>query len=56
MAHEEFQALPSSERRTRVERARRELEDAGAHYVVDTLAELDPVLDDIDARLARPSP
>jgi phosphonoacetaldehyde hydrolase len=51
MAHDEFQALPPSERRTRVERARRELEDAGAHYVVDTLAELDPVLDDIDARL-----
>ena len=28
-----------------------ELEDAGAHDVVDTLAKLDPVLDDIDARL-----
>ena len=52
LASEEFQALPLSERRTRVERARRELKDAGAHYVVDTLAQLDPVLDDIDARLA----
>jgi phosphonoacetaldehyde hydrolase len=51
MAHDEFQALPPGERRTRVEHARRQLEDAGAHYVVDTLAELDPVLDDIDARL-----
>ena len=55
LANEEFQALPLSERRTRVERARRELKDAGAHYVVDTLAELDPVLDDIDARLASSS-
>lgn len=28
-----------------------ELQRAGAHYVVDTVAELDPILDDIDARL-----
>ena len=51
LAYDEFQALPSSERRSRVESAQRELEDAGAHYVVETLAELDLVLDDIDARL-----
>jgi phosphonoacetaldehyde hydrolase len=48
---DEFQVLPSSERLSRLADARHELERAGAHYVVDTLAELDPVLDDIDARL-----
>ena len=48
---EAFQALPSSERLSQLANARRELERAGAHYVVDTLAELDPVLNDIDERL-----
>jgi phosphonoacetaldehyde hydrolase len=51
LSYDEFKALSSSERHARLENARRELENAGAHYVVDTLAELDPVLDDIDARL-----
>jgi phosphonoacetaldehyde hydrolase len=51
LSRDEFEALSSSERHARVERARDELERAGAHYVVDTVAELDPVLDDIDARL-----
>lgn len=48
---EEFQALPSDEQRSRLSKARHELEQAGAHYVIDTLADLDPVLDDINARL-----
>jgi phosphonoacetaldehyde hydrolase len=47
----EFQALPENERYSRVSDARTELRRAGAHYVVDTLAELDAVLDDIDTRL-----
>jgi phosphonoacetaldehyde hydrolase len=51
LSGEEFQALPASERHARLARARGELERADAHYVVDTLADLDPVLDDIDARL-----
>jgi phosphonoacetaldehyde hydrolase len=51
LTYEEFQALSESERRARLSRARDELERAGAHYVADTLSELDPVLDDIDARL-----
>jgi phosphonoacetaldehyde hydrolase len=46
-----FQALPADERSARIAASRAELERAGAHYVVDTLAELDSVLDDIDARL-----
>jgi len=51
LPYEEFQALPASERHSRLSRARNELERPGAHYVVDTLPELDQVLDDIDARL-----
>jgi len=51
LSYEGFHALPESERRSRISQARNELPEAGAHYVVDTLAELDPVLDDIDGRL-----
>jgi phosphonoacetaldehyde hydrolase len=47
----EYQALSESERQRRLAGARTELEQAGAHYVVDTLDEVGPVLDDIDARL-----
>jgi phosphonoacetaldehyde hydrolase len=47
----DFHALPEAERRSRLTNARRELEQAGAHYVVDTLADLDPVLDLIDEQL-----
>jgi phosphonoacetaldehyde hydrolase len=54
LSQDEFQALPPRERHARVENARHELEGAGAHYVVNTLAELDPVLDDIDGRLSTP--
>lgn len=51
LSYAEFQALPAKERDLRVANARAELQRAGAHYVVDTLADLDAVLDDIDARL-----
>jgi len=51
LSHAEFQALAPGKRASRLSRARAELEQAGAHYVVDTLAELDAVLADIDARL-----
>jgi phosphonoacetaldehyde hydrolase len=54
LSYDEFQALPERERDARVKRARRELADAGAHYVVDTLTELDAVLDDIETRPAPP--
>jgi len=47
----EFCALSEIERQTRLTAARAELENAGAHYVVDTLAEVQPILDDIDERL-----
>lgn len=51
LSSEEFHSLSLEEQRSRLSNARCELERAGAHYVVDTLADLDAVLDDIDARL-----
>lgn len=51
LSYPEFQALPASQQQTRLAAARAELKQAGAHYVVDSLAELDPVLDDIEVRL-----
>jgi len=51
LSHLEFQSLSAKERESRVANARAELQRAGAHYVVDTLADLDSVLDEIDARL-----
>lgn len=49
----EWAALPADEQRHRAERCRAKLWDAGAHAVVDTLAELPAVLNDFNARLAR---
>jgi phosphonoacetaldehyde hydrolase len=51
LSFRDFQALPERERHSRLANARRELEQAGAHYVIDTLSDVDPVLDDIDERL-----
>ena len=51
----EFHALPATEQRSRLFEARRELEEAGAHYVIDTLADLHAVLDDIETRLKSPT-
>jgi len=48
---EDFHSLSESEREARLAHARVELQKAGAHYVVDTLADVDAVLDDIDYRL-----
>ena len=49
----EWEALPEDEKHARRERAYRRMETCGAHYVVDTIADLMPCLDDIEARLAR---
>lgn len=51
LSREEFEALAAGEKESRLARARAELEQAGAHYVIDTLAEAGAVLDEIDARL-----
>jgi phosphonoacetaldehyde hydrolase len=51
LSGDEFFALPEAERESRLTVARAELENAGAHYVVDSFDGLPAVLDDIDARL-----
>jgi phosphonoacetaldehyde hydrolase len=48
---EDFNALSEADREARLAEARAELQNAGAHYVVDSLEEVHVVLDDIDARL-----
>ncbi len=49
----EWQALPEAEQHARRRDAAARLAGAGAHYVIDTIADIVPVLDDIDRRLAR---
>jgi phosphonoacetaldehyde hydrolase len=51
LSRDDFHSLPESERESRLLKARAELHAAGAHYVVDSLAQVGPILDDIDARL-----
>jgi phosphonoacetaldehyde hydrolase len=45
--------LAPDDRSRRLARAHERLRGAGAHYVVDSIADVPPLLDDIDARLAR---
>jgi phosphonoacetaldehyde hydrolase len=49
----EVQALGREELERRRQRAYTRLHQAGAHYVVDSIAEVPPCLDEIEARLAR---
>lgn len=51
LSRQEFEALPAPQREERLVVARAKLKSAGAHYVVDTLADVDSVLEDIDAHL-----
>ena len=51
LPQEQWQALPEGEQSKRLQSARRQLEDAGAHYVIDTLADIDRVADKIQIRL-----
>jgi len=51
VTEEEWHALSSGERTQRLQRARQQLLDAGAHYVIDTMAEISQVLDQIEDRL-----
>jgi phosphonoacetaldehyde hydrolase len=50
---EAAEQLPAEEIEFRLERTRNILRQAGAHYVIDSLAEIEPVIEDINARLAR---
>ena len=49
----EWQALPLTQQQVLREAATASLKAAGAHYVVDSVADLLPVLDDIAAKLAQ---
>jgi phosphonoacetaldehyde hydrolase len=53
---EEFAALREREREARLAEARAELERAGAHFVVDSVSDLEPVLDAIDSLLQETCP
>jgi phosphonoacetaldehyde hydrolase len=46
-----FHTLDAKVRGAKVQRARAELAAAGAHYVVDTLAQLSTVISDVETRL-----
>jgi phosphonoacetaldehyde hydrolase len=49
---DEWNALSATEQAAHVERAGAVLRQAGAHYLIDTVAQLPAVLDDIERRLA----
>jgi len=49
----DWRALPAAEQKVKRERAYRRMLQSGAHYVVDTIADLMPCIDDIEARLRR---
>lgn len=51
LSRDHFDSLSHAEKESRLVQARAELQQAGAHYVVDSLPEVGPILDDIDARL-----
>jgi phosphonoacetaldehyde hydrolase len=51
MTREEFGRLAESEKEVRLRQSRVELESAGAHFVIDTLAEVSSLLDEIDKQI-----
>jgi len=51
LSPEDYRALPETERRQRVAAAAEQLTAAGADYVIDTVADLRPVLAEIAARI-----
>jgi phosphonoacetaldehyde hydrolase len=50
---EELAALPAAELAARLDAARRNLSEAGAHYVADAVADCMPLVDSIEERLAQ---
>jgi len=53
MVLEQWRALPENEKREKRERAHTRMRQCGAHYVVDSIADLMPCIDDIQARIRR---
>jgi len=52
LSEEEWRSLDSARQQERLHHAELRLSQAGAHYIAPSVAECDPVLDRIDARLA----
>ncbi len=50
---EDWQALSEEDRQIKRDRAFKRMYQSGAHYVVDTIAEIMPCIEDIQARIAR---
>ncbi len=50
---EEAQRLPAGEIQRRLAKTREILQKAGAHYVIPSVADIEPVIEDINCRLAR---
>jgi phosphonoacetaldehyde hydrolase len=50
---DEADNMPAEEVQSRLEKTRQILLNAGAHYVIDSLAEIETVIEDVNARLAR---
>ena len=49
----EWQALPAATQKVKRERATSRMQQCGAHYTVDTIADIMPCIDDIQARIRR---
>jgi phosphonoacetaldehyde hydrolase len=56
LSEEEVKELPPSEYERRREQAYQRLQQSGAHFVIDSVADLLPVLDEIESRLANGEP
>ncbi|MBL8891809.1 MAG: phosphonoacetaldehyde hydrolase [Planctomycetaceae bacterium] len=52
-SREQLQAMSAAERQARFDAARARLSVYGPHYIIDSSADLMPVIDDINARIAR---
>ncbi|MBI3373292.1 MAG: phosphonoacetaldehyde hydrolase [Betaproteobacteria bacterium] len=50
---DEWKALPAAEQKLKRERACARMQQCGAHYTVDTIADIMPCIDDIQARMRR---
>lgn len=53
LSREQLRILPEAERAARIEVSAEALREAGAHYVVESVADLGPVLAEIEARIER---
>jgi phosphonoacetaldehyde hydrolase len=53
MTLDEWRALPAAEQKLKRARAYTRMQQCGAHYTVDTIADIMPCIDDIQARIRR---